>query len=1136
MSKIPVPKSRTPLSPTDSNAVGSQSRIPKLTAPAPHHMHKNGGERPRRKDSPNVVTSPSRIPVVDRRGSRENVVAATAATAGKEEVTKRTPVSTKPQRPQSIDIEDEFNHKIDRQRQQALRLEHRQESPTRKLSTGSLGQSPSRIPVATDYVAMASNDRKSGSRSSLSSSSPSRKYTPPVQSSATTTPVSSRGQSPAKSPLKGRGSQEMLKNSSNNSLNDDFESKIPLAKTRRRSSSKSPPKQSMIPTLGWSLSPERNGGAFGQPNNNSSQIMKPQDEQLLTNCDTDDVFDDDMKPKKKRFEAYVMTGDRMINLAKTPANNDFRSKYYRPQLEQIPLLNDESVSVPSSPNSDDQKPPSEVQMRAQPVARRSMVRTSKSEDQLMLLEQSSPDVDDVSGSVHTLLDTSGPHLPPPPPPAKYHYSNSSSSVTSSSTPTSSSSSSSRAQNPVSSATNTPKRSSSEAMSSDAKKPLLQPVVSPDISTSSLISASEHYNGESLLDNISPQTSSSPDTPEWSLMDSYHKKNGETTANGSTKLNNSSDLCVFPEKEKNNRTVISIGGQLHPEKEAQFKVLTSPTKSERAASFVTASPTTASPAFSTPTSTKPEPFSPAFHEPKAASATAAAGSPTHGFSSISSSEEESDMESLHSYHPPAKIIDIPSAIRLAKRLFYLDGFKKTDVSRHLSRNNDFNQVVAEEYLKFFEFTDCTLDMALRMFLGQFCLTGETQERERVLIHFSKRYLECNPAVAQGTDAWFKSQDSVHTLTCAIMLLNTDMHGDNHLQRKMTCSEFIENLSELNDGSDFPRELLKNIYYAIKHESIPWSNDADLLLLPADATTVPNVAAPSSGSPTQSQPPQPHFRRETEAQTSVQAQNVAIGKTGGGINPFLALPDPDGAVDYKKGYVMRKCCYDPHGKKTKLGKRSWRMFFLSLRDMILYCFKEDKSSRLPGAYEDLNCAIRVHHGLAERAADYTKKEFVFRLYTSDQAQYLFETSDEKELITWIDAINYVVAAYSAPQLPAPCSSDIGRFQRPLMPSAKTTLSFNDQLRRHEQQLMQLRCDIEDHLQNPPPKSAKSHAVQAYRDKQEFLKYEIMRYETYILTLRTRSALDQQNSPGQPAPGGDAGGVYDKRGIQDRYNSAR
>lgn len=52
-------------------------------------------------------------------------------------------------------------------------------------------------------------------------------------------------------------------------------------------------------------------------------------------------------------------------------------------------------------------------------------------------------------------------------------------------------------------------------------------------------------------------------------------------------------------------------------------------------------------------------------------------------------------------------------------------------------------MAEEYLKHFDFRGETLDVALRKFLRQFSLTGETQERERVLVHFSKRYLDCNP---------------------------------------------------------------------------------------------------------------------------------------------------------------------------------------------------------------------------------------------------------------------------------------------------------------------------------------------------------------------------------------------------------
>ena len=64
----------------------------------------------------------------------------------------------------------------------------------------------------------------------------------------------------------------------------------------------------------------------------------------------------------------------------------------------------------------------------------------------------------------------------------------------------------------------------------------------------------------------------------------------------------------------------------------------------------------------------------------------------------SSEEESDMDSLHSFHPPVRVVDMPSANRLAKRLYNLEGFRKSDISRHLSKNNDFSRAVAEEYCK------------------------------------------------------------------------------------------------------------------------------------------------------------------------------------------------------------------------------------------------------------------------------------------------------------------------------------------------------------------------------------------------------------------------------------------------------
>jgi len=60
----------------------------------------------------------------------------------------------------------------------------------------------------------------------------------------------------------------------------------------------------------------------------------------------------------------------------------------------------------------------------------------------------------------------------------------------------------------------------------------------------------------------------------------------------------------------------------------------------------------------------------------------------GASPPQSADEESDIESLHSFHYSPKAVDLPSAVRLAKRLYSLDGFKKSDVSRHLSKKLAF----------------------------------------------------------------------------------------------------------------------------------------------------------------------------------------------------------------------------------------------------------------------------------------------------------------------------------------------------------------------------------------------------------------------------------------------------------------
>ena len=89
------------------------------------------------------------------------------------------------------------------------------------------------------------------------------------------------------------------------------------------------------------------------------------------------------------------------------------------------------------------------------------------------------------------------------------------------------------------------------------------------------------------------------------------------------------------------------------------------------------------------------------------------------------------------------------------------------------------------------------------------TGETTEKERVLTYFSSRYVDCNPDL-------YSSPDAVHTLACALMLLNSDLYSPSGgaQGRRMTAKDFIQNLSGLNDGQNFPDQILRKLYQSIK----------------------------------------------------------------------------------------------------------------------------------------------------------------------------------------------------------------------------------------------------------------------------------------------------------------------------------
>ena len=121
---------------------------------------------------------------------------------------------------------------------------------------------------------------------------------------------------------------------------------------------------------------------------------------------------------------------------------------------------------------------------------------------------------------------------------------------------------------------------------------------------------------------------------------------------------------------------------------------------------------------------------------------------------------------------------------------------------------------------------------------------------------------------------------------------------------------------------------------------------------------------------------------------------------------------------------------------MGKRGWKMLYVVLRDMILYLYKDEQGMKKN--MDASHNAIRIHHCLASKAGDYTKKQHVFRLQTADWAEYLFQTSNTKELQEWVDTLNYVAASLSAPPLPGAVGSQ-KKFQRPLLPVSYTRLNM-------------------------------------------------------------------------------------------------
>lgn len=96
---------------------------------------------------------------------------------------------------------------------------------------------------------------------------------------------------------------------------------------------------------------------------------------------------------------------------------------------------------------------------------------------------------------------------------------------------------------------------------------------------------------------------------------------------------------------------------------------------------------------------------------------------------------------------------------------------------------FYAAALEHYFTSFDFMGDPLDIALRKFLMTASLPTETQQIDRVVETFAKRYSECNPGL-------YSSNDTPYVLAFSLIMLSTDQFNPSN-KSKMSKADYVRN---------------------------------------------------------------------------------------------------------------------------------------------------------------------------------------------------------------------------------------------------------------------------------------------------------------------------------------------------------
>ncbi|KDN43460.1 hypothetical protein RSAG8_06049, partial [Rhizoctonia solani AG-8 WAC10335] len=365
---------------------------------------------------------------------------------------------------------------------------------------------------------------------------------------------------------------------------------------------------------------------------------------------------------------------------------------------------------------------------------------------------------------------------------------------------------------------------------------------------------------------------------------------------------------------------------------------------------------------------------------------------------------------------------------------LETVSKNEIAGAIASKNDpFHNAALALYMQRFNFVLDPLDIALRRLLMDLSLPKETQQIDRVMEAFAKRYTDCNPGL-------FASEVQAYVLAFSLMMLHTDAFNKSN-KNKMTKADYVKNTRMPGLPPQVLEYFFDNIVFApfifiedatdvngqrgfvdrgsvtpvlnpnrsgtllsTKTKIDPYYIITQNLLDPLRVPTDPHVppVSPFSYTGTADSLDAVQLRR-------VFASNFQLEIAGTGAEPVRIGVN-------KLGLLSRKEDLLQGGRRA--ANRKWRRWAVVLTGSQLLFFREtawalldpqqpsaETSSLRPEEVVSLKDAIALYD------VGYNRYNNVFRFILPTGRQQLMQAANEQDMNEWIARINYASALKSA-----------------------------------------------------------------------------------------------------------------------------